>query len=140
MDKCIFCEIIAGRAESSFVHEDGVCAAFMDIQPVNPGHVLVAPKVHAADLSDLAPETGGQLFQVAQRIALILPESGVRCEGVDLLFAHGAAAGQDVFHAHLHVIPRFPGDGFGFKFGPHYRQLPARQKLDTIADQIRNHL
>lgn len=140
MEKCIFCEIILGRAESSIVHEDDVCLAFMDIQPVNPGHVLVAPREHATDLSDLPPETGAHLFQVAQRIALTLHESGVRCEGVDLLFAHGAAAGQDVFHAHMHVIPRYRGDGFGFKFGPEYEHRPGREKLDTIADLIRNHL
>ena len=140
MGNCIFCEIIAGRAEASQVYEDGLCMVFMDIQPVNPGHMLVVPKVHATDLSDLLPEAGGHLFQVAQRIALQLPASGIKCEGVNLLFAHRAAAGQDVFHAHLHVIPRFKGDGFGFKFSPEYKSRPAREALDKIAVQIRETL
>ncbi len=140
MADCIFCEIIAGRAEASKVYEDELCTVFMDIQPINPGHLLVVPKAHAADLADLAPEIGGHLFQVAQRIALNLPSTGIKCEGVNLVFAHREAAGQDVFHAHLHVIPRFKGDGFGFKFGPGYRDLPAREALDKIASQIRHTL
>jgi diadenosine tetraphosphate (Ap4A) HIT family hydrolase len=109
-DFCIFCEIIIGRAEASRVHEDEICVAFMDIQPVTPGHVLVVPKVHAASLAELPPRTGGRMFQAAQRIASALAGSGVKCEGVNLFLADGEAAGQDVFHVHLHVIPRFNGD------------------------------
>jgi len=60
IDNCIFCDILAGRAEASKVYEDDICLAFMDIQPVNPGHVLVIPKLHATDLNDLPLKTGGQ--------------------------------------------------------------------------------
>lgn len=140
MRPCIFCEIIAGKAPSSKVHEDDICLAFMDIQPVNPGHVLVIPKVHSQDLSDLPAHIGTHLFQVAHRIALSLPDANVKSEGVDLFLAHGEAAGQDVFHVHLHVIPRYDGDGFGFTFGPNYRTLPERVALDAIAAQIKQQL
>ena len=134
---CVFCELLAGAGPASFVYRDGVCAAFMDIQPVNPGHLLVVPNAHAADLAALPPETGAQLMRVAQRLAAALRRSAVRCEGVDLFLADGAAAGQEVFHVHLHVIPRFEGDGFGFRFGPAYHQLPPRAALDRAAADLR---
>ena len=140
MTSCIFCKIVEGNAPSSKVYEDDLCLAFMDIQPVNPGHVLVVPKAHFSDLSDLPAEMGGHLFQVAQRIALSMPKTNIRNEGIDFFLAHGEAAGQEVFHVHLHVIPRYSGDGFGFKFGPNYSNLPERGELDTIADQIKKQL
>jgi histidine triad (HIT) family protein len=140
MTSCIFCKIVKGNAPSSKVYEDEICSAYMDIQPVNPGHILVIPKTHFKDLSDLPAEIGGYLFLVAQRIALTLPMTNVKNEGVDLFFAHGEAAGQEVFHVHLHIIPRYKGDGFGFKFGPNYRNLPERSELDAIATQIKQQL
>ena len=140
MTHCIFCQIIEGKAEASSVYEDDICLAFMDIQPVNPGHVLLVPKVHFRDLSDLPADIGAHLFQVAQRISLRLSKTPVKSEGVDLFLAHGEAAGQEVFHVHLHVIPRFAGDGFGFRFGPDYVNLPERSELDQVAAQIKGQL
>ena len=136
-NSCVFCEIISGNLPSSKVYEDDACIAFMDIQPVNPGHVLIVPKNHATDLSDLPSSIGMHIFQIAQQVALKLPDSNLRCEGVNLFLAHGEAAGQEIFHVHLHVIPRYKGDGFGFKFGPNYRNPPKREELDTIAAQIK---
>ena len=140
MKPCIFCEIGDGKSESSKVHEDEICLAFMDIQPVNPGHVLVVPKVHFKDLSDLPADIGAHLFQITQRIALSLPKTEVKNEGIDFFLAHGEAAGQEIFHVHLHIIPRFTGDGFGFRFGPNYANLPQRSELDAVAAQIRRQL
>ena len=137
---CIFCKIVEGSAPASKVYEDDLCLAFMDIQPVNPGHLLVIPKAHFTDLTDLPAETGGHLFQVAQLIALSLPKTNVKNEGVDFFLANGAAAGQEVFHVHLHVIPRYAGDGFGFRFGAEYNNLPERSELDAIAAQIKQQL
>jgi diadenosine tetraphosphate (Ap4A) HIT family hydrolase len=102
--------------------------------------VLVVPKSHAAFLAELPPQTGGKLFQTAQQVASALVESGVKCEGVNLFLANGEAAGQDVFHVHLHVIPRYDGDGFGFKFPPGYGDQPPRKTLDKIAQDIRKKL
>jgi histidine triad (HIT) family protein len=140
MKSCIFCQIINGKAEASKVYEDDVSLAFMDIQPVNPGHVLIVPKEHFIDLTDLPADIGAHLFQVAQRISLSMPKTGVKCEGIDLFLAHGEAAGQEVFHVHLHIIPRFGGDGFGFRFSPNYVNLPERSELDRIAAQIKGQL
>jgi histidine triad (HIT) family protein len=120
------------------VYEDETCFVFMDIHPVNAGHLLIVPKVHATDLSDLPPETGGRMFQVAQKMTAALTNSGLRCEGVDLLMAHKSAAGQEVFHAHLHVIPRYRGDGFRFDVSYDYK--PSRDDLDQTAAQIKRFL
>ena len=140
MTACIFCQVVEGTLRSSRVYEDEICLAFMDIQPVNPGHVLVVPKLHFEDLSDLPVNVGAHLFQLAQGIALTLPKTMLKSEGVDLFLAHGEAAGQEILHVHLHVIPRYEGDGFGFRFGPNYSNLPERSELDAIASQIKNQM
>jgi len=119
------------------VYQDAVCSAFLDIQPVNPGHVLVIPNQHAAFLADLEEETGAHMFRVAQRLASALRVCGVQCEGVNFFLADGEAAMQEVFHVHLHVFPRYQGDGFGLNFSPDYFTLPERSELDRIADDIR---
>jgi histidine triad (HIT) family protein len=95
------------------------------------------PRVHAASLADLDPETGAHLFRVAMRLAPAVRQSGVTCEGVNVFLADGRAAGQEVLHVHLHIVPRFAGDGFGFRIGPGNFQQPGRGTLDAIADQIR---
>jgi histidine triad (HIT) family protein len=142
-----------GDLPSSVVYRDEVCSAFMDIQPVNPGHTLVVPNDHAACLAELDAQTGGHLFTVGQRIAAALHSAsalsgapapngaaGLRCEGVNLFLADGEVAGQEVFHVHLHVIPRFRRDGFGFRFGPTYGVRPPRAELDRMAGEIRDWL
>ncbi len=134
---CIFCRILAGELPATFVYRDDDCAAFMDIQPVNPGHLLVVPTRHASHLADLDPATGARMMEVAQRLAAALRASELRCEGVNLFLADGEAAMQEVFHVHLHVFPRFTGDGFGLRFGPHYTERPARAALESAGQQIR---
>jgi histidine triad (HIT) family protein len=136
MKECVFCEIVDGRAPASVVYRDDVCVGFMDITPVNPGHVLIVPVRHATYLADLDPQTGGGLFKVAQRLAAAVRESGLSAEGINLLLADGEAAGQEVFHVHLHVLPRFRGDGFGHRFPPTYGQQPTREQLDSHARAI----
>ena len=136
MEDCVFCRIAAGQATAEIVYSDEKILAFMDIQPVNPGHVLVIPKVHASGLSDLDEETGGQLLKVAMRVARGIRNSGLRCEGVNLLLSDGKAAFQEIFHVHLHVIPRFNGDGFGIRFGRQYGVRPERHELEEVAQKI----
>lgn len=133
---CVFCDIVEGRAPGSVVHRDDVCIAFMDTTPVNPGHLLVVPIAHAAHLADLDPRIGGAMFSVAQRLSAAVRASGLRAEGINLLLADGEAAGQEVFHVHLHVLPRFSGDGFGHRFPPTYGQRPTREQLDSDAIAI----
>jgi histidine triad (HIT) family protein len=137
---CTFCDIVTGQAPASLVHSDDAVLAFMDIQPVNPGHLLVIPRHHAASLSELDPQTGERIFRVGMELAAAVRASEVACEGVNLFLADGEAAGQEVFHVHLHVIPRFRGDGFGFRFGPEYFDLPDRSTLDAVGASIKQAL
>jgi len=135
-DGCAFCRLIARELEASVVYEDARTVALMDIQPVTSGHMLVMPRGHSPSLTDLDPGDGAQMFRVAQLAAAALQDSGLRCEGVNLLLADGAAAGQDVFHVHLHVFPRFEGDGFGLRFPPDYEVRP-RAEMDAAASALR---
>jgi histidine triad (HIT) family protein len=140
MSDCVFCRILAGQLPSSIVYQDEDCTAFMDIQPVNPGHVLVVPNRHATYLGDLNEETAAHLFRIGQRVAAGLRRSGIRCEGVNLFLADGEAAGQEVFHVHLHVFPRYRGDDFRLRFGPEYMNKPDRSELDLLAQRIKTML
>jgi histidine triad (HIT) family protein len=135
-ERCIFCDILAGRAPASIVCEEADCVAFMDIAAINPGHVLVVPRQHAPGLAELDPQAGASMFRLAQRVALALRRSSLRCEGVNLVLSDGPVAGQEVMHVHLHVLPRYRGDGFGFRLGPGGRQVVPRSELDEIAGRI----
>jgi len=140
MNKCIFCDIISGLAPASIVYQDELCFAFMDIRPINPGHVLVVPRFHAALLADLDSASAGRLIQVAQQVDAALRHTGLRCEGVNLFLADGRAAGQEVMHVHLHVFPRFYGDGHHLRFAPGYFTHPSATDLEKNADLIKKHL
>jgi histidine triad (HIT) family protein len=137
MGDCIFCDIVQGKGEGVFVYRDELVTGFMDIQPVNPGHVLIVPNAHATYLADLPEETGAHMFRVAQRITEAIRGSGLKCEGVNFFLADGEAAMQEIFHVHFHVFPRFRGDGFGLKFAERYFVRPARSELEDAARSIR---
>jgi histidine triad (HIT) family protein len=138
VDDCIFCQIVDGAAPASFVYRDDLVSAFLDIRPVTPGHLLVIPNEHVVHTHDLAEETANAAFTVARRLARTLRGSdAVRADGVNLFAADGEAAGQEVFHAHIHVIPRFPDDGFTVTAGAWSRPAPTREDLDAIAAGLR---
>ena len=130
---CVFCEIVAGRLPSSQVYSDEHVIAFTDIRPLTPGHLLVIPRAHADGLAELPEDLGARVFTTAHRLAAALRRSGF-CAGTDLFLADGAEAGQEVFHAHLHVIPRYPGDGFRLKAKA---GAPDRDALEATAGQLR---
>jgi diadenosine tetraphosphate (Ap4A) HIT family hydrolase len=131
---CVFCGIIAGDLAASRVCEDDHVVAFMDVRPLTAGHLLVVPRAHAASLEDLDVDLGARVFAAAHQLARGLRNSAVPCEGVNFFLADGVAAGQDVFHVHLHVIPRTPGDGFRLKARP---RTPGRDQLDATAAHVR---
>jgi histidine triad (HIT) family protein len=135
MSDCVFCGIVAGTESASVVYGDDLVLVIMDIGPVNTGHVMVIPKRHAASLVDLDEATGMHLFRIAQRTAAAIRRSGLRCEGINLFLADGEAAFQEVFHVHLHVLPRFQGDTF--KINADWSVHPPRAELDAVAAQIR---
>ena len=131
---CVFCGIIAGELAASRVYEDEHVVAFMDVRPLTPGHLLVVPRTHAANLEVLDENLGTRMFAVAHQLARALRNSAVPSEGVNFFLADGVAAGQEVFHVHLHVIPRTPGDGFRLKARP---RTPERGELEATAERVR---
>jgi histidine triad (HIT) family protein len=142
-DDCIFCGIVAGEAPASFVHRDDQVSAFMDIQPATPGHLLVVPNAHIERVRDLPRPVGEQLFWIALQLARGLMRSRVGAagghpEGTNLFVADGEAAGQEVFHAHLHVVPRWTGDGFVVTAEAYDRPPPSRSELQAQAELVRS--
>ena len=137
---CLICKLLSGELEVTFVHRDELCSAFMDLHPINPGHMLVVPNRHAPYVSDLEEAESAQMFRVAQRLTVALRRSGLKCEGVNFFLADGEAAGQEVFHAHLHIFPRYHGDGFSLRLPPGYGPDAARKDLTGAAQEIREGL
>jgi histidine triad (HIT) family protein len=134
---CVFCKIVRREGPASIVAEDAVTLAFLDIRPMAVGHTLVIPKAHAPYLEDLPRESVGPIFETARRMASALRGSGLPCEAVNLWLANGKEAGQQVFHVHVHVIPRFHGDGFGIRVGSDYGRTSTREDLEAVAAKIR---
>lgn len=132
---CTFCRIIAGELPASTVAEDDAVIAFMDINPVTAGHLLVVPKEHHARIATIPGEIIARMMLVGRQLTAALRASPIRTEGVNLFLADGAAAGQEVMHTHLHVIPRWAGDGF--RIGRVGRPAPSRDELDRLATTIR---
>lgn len=132
----VFTKVLAGDLPAEFVYRDELVSAFMDIQPITPGHVLVIPNILAIGLSDLPPETGAHMFKIGQRIADAIKKSAIPSEGINLFLADGVAAGQTVFHVHLHVFPRFKNDGFKWKLPDRYYSPPERDELRATKDSI----
>lgn len=132
---CTFCDLIQGAAEVSVCHEDADSLAFMDIQPVNAGHVLVVPRAHYNSLLDVPPEIGVHLFQVTMKLAgAIRRVTG--CDDMNIVVNSGAAAGQDEPHYHVHIIPRRPNDGFSIDLPFAGSAMPDRTLLDAMAVQL----
>jgi histidine triad (HIT) family protein len=132
---CIFCELIHGGGEVSICYEDSQALAFMDIQPVNPGHVLVVPRQHYESLADLPADLARHLFDVALRLAPIVRRLA-DADGLNVIVNSGASAGQDVFHYHVHVIPRRTEDGFTVSLPFADSTTPDRTLLDAMAARI----
>jgi histidine triad (HIT) family protein len=131
---CAFCGIVSGRVRASRVYEDARVLSFMDIHPASRGDLLVIPKVHATGLEDIDEALMTHLFRVAHLLARALRRSGLPCEGVNLFLADGEAAGQTVFHLHVHVFPRTAEDRFRLEVR---WQVRSRAALDDDAAQIR---
>ena len=110
VDSCTFCAIVTGRAPARFLYQDDDACAFLDITPLRTGHTLVVPRRHVRDLADAeAPLAVGAVGPALQAMSrLLIAELGA--DGISVLQANGAAAGQTVFHLHFHLVPRYAGD------------------------------
>ncbi len=133
MTDCVFCRIVAGQIPSTRVYEDEQVLAFMDIGEVNPGHVLVALKAHAENLYALDDAQAAAVARASARVARAI-RTAFAPGGLSVYQANGAAAGQTVFHYHVHLVPRHDGDGMAFTWPV---KNPPRDRLEANAAKIR---
>ena len=121
---CIFCAIAEGRAPAEVVFEDGETLAFMDINPANPGHTLIIPKRHMRDIYELGGETAAAVMRTTVKVARAV-KMALQPDGMNLVQSNERAAGQEVFHFHMHIIPRWYGDGLRLARSPEVRRTMA---------------
>lgn len=129
----IFSKILAGEIPCEKIYEDEHAFAFLDINPVNPGHTLVIPKKWSAGFLDADQETICYLIPAIQKVAKAVKEA-TGADGINIIQNEGEAAGQKVFHLHFHVIPRFANDGFQHWHGKGYT---SPEQIKETADNIR---
>ncbi len=133
MSDCIFCRIVARQIPATVVYEDEYTLAFMDLGQVNPGHVLVAVKKHAENLYALDDAQAGAVLRTAARLARAIRDAFAP-QGLSVYQANGKAAGQTVFHYHVHLVPRHEGDGMALSWPV---KNPPRDQLEAHAARIR---
>ena len=133
MSDCVFCRIVAGQIPSTRVYEDEHTLAFMDIGQVNPGHVLVAVKKHADNLYALDDAQAAAVARASAHVARAI-RNAFKPEGLSVYQANGKAAGQTVFHYHVHLLPRHAGDGMELIWPV---KNPPRELLEDYAGRIR---
>ena len=134
--ECTFCAIVEGRAPAEVVFEDGETLAFMDINPANPGHTLVIPKQHVRDIYELDGETAAAVMRVTVRVARAIKRA-LQPDGMNLVQSNERAGGQDIFHFHVHIVPRWYGDGLRLARPPEVRRtMPIGEAAARIRGEV----
>jgi len=134
-DDCLFCSIIDGKSPAAKVYEDEHVYAFLDISQVTEGHTLVVPKAHVQDIYEMPEEVASNLFSPVPKIASAIKKA-YKASGINILNNNEIAAGQSVFHIHLHLLPRYGiDDGFDVKWITRNNQFTA-EELQNIAKKI----
>ncbi len=135
MEDCIFCKIVQGVLPSQKVYEDEDTLAFLDIHPVNRGHTLVIPKKHSTDVFEIDESDWRAVMKTSRLVAHAL-ERALNPLGINLAMNNRAGAGQVVFHAHVHVMPRFEGDGYELWKGRAYTENQAAETAEKIRSAL----
>lgn len=134
---CIFCKIIAGEIPSATVYEDEDFKVIMDISPAAKGHAILLPKKHYANLYELEDETASKALIVARKVGKAIMDE-FHCDGLNVLQNNGEAAGQTVFHYHIHLIPRYKNDKVNVSWDQgKYEDGEAAKVADAIAKRIK---
>jgi histidine triad (HIT) family protein len=136
VNSCVFCKVARKQAPASYVYEDENVLAFLDIRPLNEGHTLVIPKEHYVTIFEAPEELVAHLHRIVKRVALAVRES-TKGDGISIIQQNGKAAGQEIFHLHVHVIPRYEGQKL-LRFGE--ISEADREKLNQVAANIRRHI
>lgn len=124
MNDCLFCKIVAGEIPSYKVYEDENFLAFLDINPINQGHVLVIPKEHSKNMLEMEDKLAGELMILIKKLAQHIKKK-LNADGINIMSNIDAQAGQIIFHTHFHIIPRFKNDGFKHWNGVKYEENEA---------------
>ena len=132
-NNCIFCKIANGEIPSRTIEENDMFKVVLDVGPATKGHALILPKDHYRNLYDLSEETASEVMKMAKNIALRMKEK-LECDGVNIVQNNEEAAGQTVFHFHMHVIPRYKNDRqvIGWKPGQ-----PTGEELDEVVEMLK---
>ena len=130
---CLFCAMVEGKIPYSKVYEDDDFLAILDIRPVSFGHILLIPKSHHTNVTDIPEDLAKKVYPVVQKLSVALIKS-LNCDGVNLVQNNGEAAGQEIFHGHLHLIPRYKDDGI--RFGVKHRKYESNEQMVEFADKI----
>jgi histidine triad (HIT) family protein len=135
-DYCIFCRIVHKQAPASIIYENKTVLSFLDIRPLNIGHTLVIPKSHNIDIFDIPEKELAKIYKISKQISIAVKKA-TNADGISLIQQNGKAAGQDIFHLHVHVIPRFEGQKL-----PSFSELKEvdRGKLENMAETIKKQL
>ena len=135
-ESCIFCKILNKQAPASIIYEDETLLAFLDIRPLNEGHTLVIPKRHYVDIFDIPEDQLSQVHKVVKQVSVAIKKA-TNSDGISIIQQNGKAADQDIFHFHVHVVPRFEGQKL-----PSFSALKEveRTKLDDMAKKIKQQL
>ena len=131
-EDCIFCKIAAGEVPSATLYEDEQFRVILDLGQATKGHALILPREHAANLYELPDETAAEAMKLAKKMALLL-KGKLQCDGLNLVQNNGEVAGQTVSHFHLHLIPRYKGDGQKINWVP---SEPSREELEAVRKEI----
>lgn len=131
-DDCIFCRIACGEIPSKTLYEDEQFRVILDLGPATKGHALILPKDHAANLYELPEETAAAVMKLAKKMALKMRDK-LHCDGLNLVQNNGETAGQTVPHFHLHLIPRYKGDGQNINWVP---EKPSQEELEAVRKEI----
>ncbi len=132
MSDCIFCKIAQGEIPSKTIYEDEKFRVILDLAPVTKGHALILPKKHAINLFELSDETAAEAIVLAKKIAGKMREK-LKCDGLNLLQNNGETAGQTIHHFHIHVIPRYEGDGQELGWVPNEA---TQEELEMVRKEI----
>lgn len=135
--QCAFCKIIRGSLPSARVYQDEKCLAFLDIHPINTGHVLVVPRKHFSRMSDLNLVSHRYLSDAVLKVVQVLQESTLQPEGFNIFISDGEVAGQEVPHIHWHIVPRRRSDGVQAIFKNDIDLHKTSTQLEQLAAMIR---
>lgn len=128
MTDCLFCKIASGEIPTDKTYEDADFIAFLDIKPINPGHLLLVPKEHHENLFEMPDDLLSKTAPLLKKLAIAV-KNAVNAEGINIGMNNGAPAGQVVFHAHIHIMPRKSGDGYEMWHGQPYQSDSAKSEI-----------